>query len=141
MNTKIYKHVLALAGDLMLCVQHKDQKGFDSCYLELKGVCEQNEGTDKDHPVQWETLADFTDDYSLAIAIYDKALQKAAAINNKDYLSSIGFSLASMKVETGDTEGAIAILSKAKTDSNKIVDKELKAEIHDLLVQLEGCQA
>ncbi|NLQ16869.1 tetratricopeptide repeat protein [Marinomonas sp. M1K-6] len=137
MNTKIYKEVLFLAKELMTCANKKDQAGFDDYYQELQQLCEDNEGTDKDHPVQWETLGDFTDDLERAIAVYDKALQKAAAINSKDYLSSIGFSAAQLKIELGDNAGAIEYLEQAKIHSNKIIDKELKAEIHDLLTALK----
>lgn len=138
MNTKIYKRVHTLAEDLMSAVQKKDQKRFDLCYKNLQQVCEENENSNKDHPVQWETLADFTDDFELAIKFYDKALIKAEAINSKDFLSSIGFSIATLKIELGDKSSAIEYLEKAKTDCNKIVDKALKAEIHDLLTELKS---
>jgi len=138
MNTKIYKQVLLLAGDLMTAAQKKDQMSFDNCYDELKKICDFNEASDKDHPVQWETLADFTDDLTLAVSIYEKALLKAEAINSKDFRSSIGFSIASLQVELGDTASAIEHLEKAKISSNKIADKELKDEIHDLLEKLSN---
>ena len=138
MNTKIYKRVLALTDSLMAAVQQKNQARFDGFYLELKQLCEEYENTDKDHPVQWETLADFTDDLALAITIYQQALVKAEAINSKDFRSSIGFSIASLKVELDDKLGAIEHLEKAKISCNKIVDKELKAEIHDLLEELKN---
>lgn len=137
MNTKIYKEVLYLAKELMSCANKKDQAGFDAFYQELKQICEDNDGTDKDHPVQWETLGDFTDELEQAIGIYDKALEKAIAMNSKDYLSSIGFSASLLKVELGDKVGAIQYLEQAKIHSNKIIDKELKAEIHDLLKKLQ----
>jgi len=138
MNTKIYKKVLSITDNLMAAAQQEDQKSFDSYYVELKQLCEDNEKSDKDHPVQWETLADFTDDLALAITIYEQALVKAEAINSKDFRSSIGFSIAALKVELGDKAGAIVHLEKAKISCNKIVDKELKAEIHDLLTELKG---
>ncbi len=138
MNTKIYKHVHSLAKDLMQAVHRKNQIRFDECYAELKKVCEDNEGSDKDHPVQWETLADFTDDLELAISIYDKALLKAEAINSKDFLSSIAFAIASLQVELGDKASAIEHLKNAKINSNKIADKDLKAEIDALLEELVG---
>ncbi|WP_133011599.1 tetratricopeptide repeat protein [Marinomonas flavescens] len=137
MNTKIYKEVFSLANDLMSFANKKDQVGFDACYAQLKKICDDNDNTDKDHPVQWEALADFNDDIEQAIALYNKALLKAEAINSKDYLSSIGYSKALLQVEFGDSEGAIESLEKAKTHSNKIIDKELKAEIHDLLKELQ----
>lgn len=137
MNTKIYKNVLSLTDNLMSAAEANNQKAFDGFYLTLKALCEDNNNTDKDHPVQWETLADFTDDLALAITIYEQALVKAEAINSKDFRSSISFSIASLKVELGDVTGAIEHLEKAKISSNKIIDKALKAEIHDLLEKLK----
>ncbi|XQW84491.1 tetratricopeptide repeat protein [Thalassotalea piscium] len=137
MNTKIYKQVLALTDDLLAAAQADNQTDFDRYYSSLKQLCEEHENTDKDHPVQWETLADFTDDLALAVTLYEKALVKAEAINDKDCRSSIGFSIASLKVELGDNIGAIEALEQAKISCNKIIDKELKAEIHDLLEKLK----
>lgn len=137
MNTKIYKRVLSLTDSLMAAAEQENQKRFDGFYAELKQLCEENDKTDKDHPVQWETLGDFTEDLAQAVTIYEVALAKAQAINSKDFSSSIGYSIASLKVELGDSAGAITHLEKAKIASNKIVDKALKAEIHDLLVKLQ----
>lgn len=136
MNTKIYKSVLSLTNSLLAAAEEQNQAKFDGYYFELKNLCEENENTDKDHPVQWETLADFTDDLALAITIYEQALVKAEAINSKDFRSSIGFSIATLKLELGDKAGAIEHLEKAKISCNKIIDKELKAEIHNLLTEL-----
>jgi hypothetical protein len=141
MNTKIYKSVLSLTDDLMSAVQEKNQSKFDGHYLALKTLCEDNENTDKDHPVQWETLGDFTDDLALAITIYQQALVKAETLNDKDFRSSIGFSIAALQVELGDKASAIEQLEKAKISCNKIIDKELKAEIHDLLEELKASEA
>jgi hypothetical protein len=122
----------------MAAAENDKQAEFDEHYAEMKKICEENENTDKDHPVQWETLADFTDDLAEAVTVYEKALTKAEAINSKDFCSSIGFSIATLKVELGDKAGAIEHLEKAKISCNKIIDKELKAEIHDLLVELNS---
>ena len=138
MNTKIYKQVLLLTDHLMAAAQANNQTKFDAYYVELKALCEFYQTTDKDHPVQWETLADFTDDLALAVTIYEHALVKAEAINSKDFCSSIGFSIAALHVELGDKTAAIEQLEKAKISCNKIVDKELKAEIHDLLTELKS---
>lgn len=138
MNTKIYKQVHTLAKDILRASEYEDQASFDKGYTQLKQVCEAHEGTPKDHPVQWETLADFTEDYELAISIYEKALVKAEAISSIDFCSSIGYSLATMKLELNDKEGAIANLEKAKITSGDIEDKNLKAEIHDLLTKLKS---
>ncbi|MCQ8877440.1 tetratricopeptide repeat protein [Pseudoalteromonas shioyasakiensis] len=137
MNTKLYKVVLNLAGELVDAAQRKDQKRFDRLYSQLNTLCLENENTPKDHPVQWETLADFTDEFADAVTLYEKALVKATAINAKDYMSSISYSLATMHIELGQTDAAITALENAKISANKIADKELKSEIDELLNDLK----
>jgi hypothetical protein len=39
MNTKLYKSVLNLAGELMNAAQQQDQVTFDSLYGQLKALC------------------------------------------------------------------------------------------------------
>jgi tetratricopeptide (TPR) repeat protein len=139
MNTKIYKSVHSLAEKLMEAASKEDREAFDSLYTELKGICTDNESTEKDHPVQWETLADFTEELEDAVAIYVKALEKSTAINSKDYMSSIAFSMATVQIELGQTDAAIKNLQDAKVSANKIEDKELKIEIDELIeMLLEG---
>ncbi|MBQ4832363.1 tetratricopeptide repeat protein [Pseudoalteromonas sp. MMG010] len=133
MNTKIYKSVHTLAESLMLAAQKKNQKQFDLLYSQLKKICVENDNTTKDHPVQWETLADFTDDYDEALTIYEIALNKAMAINNKDHLSSIAFAMAGLQIELGQKDKALKNLNDAKISANKIQDKELKTDIAALL--------
>lgn len=135
-NTKIYKSVYSLAEQLMEADKKGDKEAFDSLYAELKAVCIDNENTDKDHPEQWETLADFTEDLEEALVGYEKALEKAVAINAKDHMSSIAFSMATLQIELGKTNAAIKNLQEAKINANKIDDKEFKTEIDELLETL-----
>lgn len=136
MNTKIYKAVFKLAGELMDAAHNEDRETFDSLYADLKAICIDNENTDKDHPVQWETLADFTEDLEDAVIGYEKALKKAAAIHSKDYMSSVAFSLATLQLELGQAEEAIKNLKDAKISAEKIEDEDLKVEIDELLESL-----
>ncbi len=135
-NTKIYKSVYELAEKLMRAADKEDREAFDSLYAELKAICTDNENPDKDHPEQWETLADFTEELEDALAIYEKALDKAIAINSKDHMSSIAFSMATLQVELGQTDAAIQNLQNAKISANKIEDNDLKEEIDKLLEKL-----
>ena len=137
-NTKIYKSVYTLAEKLLEADRKGHQEAFNWLYDELKAICTDNENTDKDHPEQWETLADFTAELEEALVIYDKALEKAKAINSKDHLSSIAFSMAVIQVELGQKEAAITSLQNAKITANKIEDKEFKVEIDELLTKLLG---
>lgn len=135
-NTKIYQSVYILAEELLEANNRGNQEVFDALYATLQAICTDNENTDKDHPVQWETLADFTEELEEALVIYEKALAKAIAINSKDFMSSIAFSMAVLQIELGQTDAAIINLQNAKISCNKIEDKVLKNEIHDLLVKL-----
>ncbi len=136
MNTKIYKSVHSLAEKLMKAAHKEDREAFDSLYTELKAICIDNENTEKDHPVQWETLADFTEELEDALAIYVKALEKSTAINSKDYMSSVAFSMATLQIELGQTDAAMKNLQDAKISANKIEDKEFKIEIDELIETL-----
>ena len=135
-NTKIYKAIYTLAEELLEADRIGNQAAFDGFYAELEAICIDNENTDKDHPEQWETLADFTEDLDEAIIIYNKALAKATAINSKDHMSSITFSMAVLQIELGEKDAAIQNLQNAKITANKIEDKEFKVEIDELLTKL-----
>ena len=139
-NTKIYKSVYSLAEQLLDADQRGDQVAFDAHYAVLKAICINNENTDKDHPEQWETLADFTASFDEAILGYEKALTKATAINAKDHMASIAFSMAMLQIELGQTDAAIRNLQNAKISANKSDDKELKAEIDAMLAQQLAAQ-
>ena len=132
-NTKIYKAIYNLAEDLLEADSQDDQQRFDALYAELKALCTDNEETDKDHPEQWETLADFTVDLEQALVIYQKALDKAVKINSKDHMASIAYSMAELQLELGQKEQAIESLKNAKISANKIEDKEFKTEIDERL--------
>ncbi len=135
-NTKIYKAIYTLAEDLLEADRIGDQVAFDALYAELQALCNDNENTDKDHPEQWETLADFTADMDEALVKYEKALAKATAINSKDHMSSIAFSMAVLQLEKGQKDAAIASLQNAKVSANKIEDREFKVEIDEMLASL-----
>jgi len=136
MNTKIYKAVHGLAEKLMEAASNEDVEQFNLLYAELKAICVDNENTDKDHPVQWETLADFTEELEDAVVGYEKALEKSIAINSKDHMSSIAFSMATLQIELGQTDAAIKNLQNAKISANKIEDKGFKIEIDKLLAKM-----
>ena len=135
-NTKVYKSVYSLAEKLMAAAKKDNREAFDSLYAELKAICIDNENTSRDHPEQWETLADFTEELEDAVAGYEKALEKSIAINSNDHMSSIAFSMARLQIELGQTDEAIKNLQDAKISAKKIEDKELKVEINDLLETL-----
>lgn len=137
-NTKIYKAVYRLSEQLMDAANKDDRKKFEALYDQLNALCTENENTPKDHPEQWETLADFTEELVDALVIYAKALKKATAINSKDHMSSIAFSMAKLQVELGQKYAAVKSLEAAKVSAAKIEDQELRHEINELLSSLSS---
>ena len=135
-NTKIYHSIYVLAEKLLEADSANDKKTFDMLYVQLKELCIENEKGNKDHPEQWETLADFTEDLDEALLIYQKALDKAAALDSKEHLSSIAFSMAELQSELGQTEAAIKSLQNAKITASKLDDKAFRVEISKRLAEL-----
>ncbi|MFQ3308782.1 MAG: hypothetical protein ACI8YX_000126, partial [Porticoccaceae bacterium] len=58
-NTKLYKAVYSLSEKLIAAAKKDNIEVFGALYAELNAICLDNENTEKDHPEQWETLADF----------------------------------------------------------------------------------
>ena len=83
MNTKLYKKVHSLATEMLLAADEEDDQRFVDYYQELKTLCEEYQDKAENHPVQWETLADFTEDVTEAMGLYDKALTFAQSISAK----------------------------------------------------------
>jgi len=137
-NTKIYKAVYRLSEQLMDAANKDDRKKFEALYSQLNTLCVENENTPKDHPEQWETLADFTEELVEALVIYAKALKKATSINSKDHMSSIAFSMAKLQIELGQKYAAVKGLEAAKVSAAKIEDQELRHEINELLSSLSS---
>ena len=134
MNTKIYKQVHRLAIQLLNAADEENDKVFDELYAELKNLCETNEADETtNHPVQWETLADFTQENELALSYYDKALNYAKAIDAKDYIASISYAMAKILLESNEKEQALELAKQAHNAAASGNDAELKKEIKGLL--------
>ena len=134
MNTKLYKQVHGLATDLMTAANKDDETAFNGLYDELKTLCLDNEKDEvKNHPVQWETLADFTEDSEIALPYYQKALAYAEAINSHDFMASINYAIAMLYQDEDKLEQALESVKQASVHAKDIGDNELQNEITELL--------
>ena len=134
MNTKVYKRVHAIAIELLKAAEKDDADKFTTYYSELQALCEDNEADDtKNHPVQWETLADFSEDLDVATALYLKALACAETIEASDYLASVNYALATIYHQGEQLEPALQHALQANKHAKDIVDGELRTEIKALL--------
>ena len=138
MNTKLYKKVHSLAIELLKAAEAEDDKAFIGFYDELKALCFDNEDDEKlNHPVQWETLADFTEESEEALCFYKRALGYAEDIQAHDYMASVSYAMAMLHQDDNNQEQALSMALQANEYLQNISDDELKKEIKALLKALK----
>ena len=74
----IHARVVELTDRIIDAGQSGAADAAEAGYDELRRYCESLAAAGRDHPFLWETLADFTGDDRLAIALYLRALPQAA---------------------------------------------------------------
>jgi len=137
LSTKLYKKVHTLAEGLLKAAHQEDEIIFEALYSELRVLCDEHENTEKNHPVQWETLADFTEESDDALVLYTKALGFAEAESAYDYIASINYAMAILLQEIGENDQALIAAENAHAQAGKISDEELKEEIINLIEALK----
>jgi tetratricopeptide (TPR) repeat protein len=139
MNTKIHKKLNDLSVSLMKAAKREDEETFYQFYDELKALCIDNQADEtKNHPEQWETLADFTDELEQAMTYYNVALALASDPKDHEFIASINYSMATMYNDAGNTEAALTCAQNAKGSMKRVHDKILLEEIDQLLESLEA---
>ena len=133
MNKTIYNQVHKLAEQLMSAAEKEDVDTFHNLYDILESLCIEHDGSKKDHPMQWEALADFTEELEDAIELYEKALELAKSQREFDYQASILFSMARVWVELEKSDAARDAAQGALEAASKAQDEELMAEIKEWL--------
>ena len=136
MDTEFHKQVFQLAESLLESANKEHAKSFGEGYELLKGMCEQAENTPENHPLQWEALADFTEDYSLARSYYEKSYDLAVEQEADDHLASVSLALSLLSEDEGDVEQAYMLAKRASEHAQEINDQDLKDEIQVLLQHL-----
>ncbi|MFT7371537.1 MAG: hypothetical protein ACI9T9_000213 [Oleiphilaceae bacterium] len=141
LSTKLYKKVHTLAEGLLKAAHKEDEATFEELYSELRVLCDEYENTEKNHPVQWETLADFAEESDDALVLYKKALGFAEAESACDYIASINYAMAVLLKETGEHDQALIAAENAHAQAGNVSDEELKEEIINLIETLKPPQA
>jgi len=136
MNTHLFEQVEQLAKKMMAAAEANDETLFYQDYETLKQLCDDQVGTRNEHPVLWESLADFTEDNSTAIALYQRAYDSAKALKETEYKASIQFSLAQRLLEQGEKDEAKLALDKAVKFASYTDDDQLKLEISEMVNSL-----
>ncbi len=136
MKAPLYDDILAICQEIANASNtENDELRLASC-KKLQVLCATNQGSPKDHPLQWEALADFTEDGEQAMDIYEVALATADKLSLPTFTASAYLAMAQRQVEFEENEQALVFANKANEAAQTIENAELKAEITEILAQL-----
>jgi len=136
MKAPLYADILAICQEIANASNiDNDELRLASC-KKLQVLCATNQDSPKDHPLQWEALADFTEDGEQAMDIYEVALATAEKLALPVFTASAYLAMALRQVEFEEKEQALIFANKANDMAQSIESEELKTEITELLSQL-----
>jgi len=136
MKAPLYNDILAICQEIAnASATDNDELRLTAC-KKLQVLCATNQGSPKDHPLQWEALADFTEDGDQAMDIYEVALATAEKLSLPTFTTSAYLAMALRQVEFEENEQALVFANKANDAAQSIESEELKTEVAELLAQL-----
>lgn len=140
MKAPLYSEIFDICQQIAnASAQGDDEKRALAC-KNLQKLCATHQNTPKDHPLQWEALADFTEDGDMAMDIYDIALTSANKLALPTFSASIYLAMAQRQYEfeqAGEkSDKTFEYAKKAAIASKDIDDTELIAEIKDFIAIL-----
>ncbi len=136
MNSSLYDEVNSLAIDIVNASNLEDETAMARAYKLLAELCITNHDTNRDHPLQWEALGDFSDDFKSTVEAYEKGLACAIKLELNEYSASISLALSEAHLEQNKVSKAKELIMEAKDFAKTISDVELKAAIDTLASQL-----
>jgi hypothetical protein len=136
MRPPLYGAVHDLAVAIVNASADADEARAAESYAALRNLCESNAGGERDHPLQWEALGDFSESHAVALAAYEKGLQCAVRLRLPEYMASIKFALAESHHGEGDVAEARRLIREAKADAKGSADEELKEAINQFLAEI-----
>ncbi|MCW8833818.1 MAG: hypothetical protein OQK09_10970 [Colwellia sp.] len=136
MKAPLYDEILTICQQIANASAKGDDSARENACKDLQKLCATNQNSPKDHPLQWEALADFTEDGDLAMDIYEIALASADQLKLPTFTASTYLAMAQRQQEFEEADKAIEYAKKAETACQDIDNKELKQEITDFLASL-----
>ena len=129
MKAPLFSEILDICQAIAAASAKNDENSRHASYQQLIKLCAANENTPRDHPLQWEALADFTNDSEQAIEIYQKWLACAETLGFADYIASIYLSMAQRYEEMSMADKALMAVSQALELVDKVENQELVTDI------------
>ncbi len=136
MKAPLFNEILAICQLIASASSNDDENARNKSYQELIKLCAANENTPRDHPLQWEALADFTNDSEQAIDIYQKGLACAQKFELVDFKASIYLSVAQRYQEMAEQDKSLDAATQSYQLADKVSNQELKQEITEFYQSL-----
>jgi hypothetical protein len=136
MKAPLYDEILSICQDIANASSAENEELRQVHCKKLQVLCASNQGSPKDHPLQWEALADFTEDGDQAMDIYEIALATAEKLSLSTFIASAFLAMALRQLEFEEKSQALLFANKANEAVQNSDSKEVKAEITELLTTL-----
>lgn len=136
MKAPLYNEILDICQNIASASEKGDDDARNNACGDLQKLCASNQNSPKDHPLQWEALADFTDDGDQAMDIYQIALAIAEKLKLDTFIASVYLAMAQRQQEFEDNAKALEYATMADTAAKNITSAELKQEIQETLSTL-----
>jgi len=136
MKAPLYNEILDICQNIACASEKDDDVARNNACGELQKLCASNQNSPKDHPLQWEALADFTDDGDQAMDIYQIALATAEELKLDTFIASAYLAMAQRQQEFEDSAKALEYATLADGAAKNISSEELKQEIKEILSTL-----
>lgn len=138
MKSPIFDEVIEICRSIATSSQEQKETEREQAYQNLIKLCAKHENTPRDHPFQWEALAEFTLDADQAVDLYEKGLAIAQKMSLVDAQASIYLAMISRYLETEQLEHAKANLELLQAIQGDVENKNIVAEITDVSAKLEN---
>ena len=138
MKAPLFNDILAISQSIASASAEDNEVLRTEACKELQKLCATNQNSPKDHPLQWEALADFTEDGDQALDIYQVGLAIAEKLNLNEYRASIYLAIAQRYEEFEEIDKSLEYAEQACVCAQDIKSEELKIEIKDFLSHLKS---
>ena len=136
MKAPLYNEILDICQNIANASEKDDDDARNIACGDLQKLCATNQDSPKDHPLQWEALADFTDDGDQAMDIYQIALAVAHKLKLDTFVASVYLAMAQRQQEFEESSKALEYATMANIAAQNISSEELKQEVEEFLSTL-----
>jgi len=137
MKAPLFDKILTICQDIANASAAENDEARLAACKELQILCATNQDSPNDHPLQWEALADFTEDGDQAMDIYQVGLATAEKMSLSIFQASITLAMAQRHHEFEEKEKALEFAEKANELAQLIDNDDLKKDITEFLTSIK----